>query len=106
LGWIEVGLARLHSARYELLTTSFVIALTQGLMLGGRYTEALELVSATTDRCHGNGELFAIPELLRIKAKVIECASGGDSSDSEILLLESITWSRRQGASAWKLGVR
>lgn len=101
LEWIEESLARLHAARYELLTTSFRMALTQGLAQCGRHQEALELVNATIDRCDGNGELFAMPELLRIKASIVDSLAGGD--EVEALLLDSLAWSRRQDAPAWEL---
>ncbi len=101
LGWIEESLARLHATRYELLTTSFGMALAQGLVMTDRHQEALELVNATIDRCHGNGELFAMPELLRIKASITRTLAG--STAAETLLLDSLAWSRRQGASSWEL---
>lgn len=101
LGWIEESLARLHSARYKLLTTSFEMALTQGLAMTGRHQEALELVNATIDRCNSNGELFTMPELLRIKASIVFILAG--STEAETLLLESLAWSRRQGARSWEL---
>lgn len=103
LGWIEESIARLRSARYELLTTSFSIALTQGLVLEGRFGEALELVNATIDRCNRNGELFAMPELLRIKAQVLRSAAGNSTSEIETLLLDSLACGRRQGARSWEL---
>jgi predicted ATPase/DNA-binding winged helix-turn-helix (wHTH) protein len=100
LGLIEESLSRLHSARYELLTSTFELALAQGLILCGRYEEALELVSAAIDRCYGNGELYAVPELLRIKAHSARLA--GDTQ-AEKWLHDSLSLSRKQGARAWEL---
>lgn len=102
LGWIEESLARLHAARYELLTTTFEIALTYGLVLNGRYAEALEVVSSTIQRCHGCGELYAMPELLRIRAMVRQ-AMGAAAEEIEALLHESLAWSGRQGARGCEL---
>ncbi len=101
LGWIEESLARLHSTRYRLLTTSFEMALTQGLVMTGRHQEALELVDATINRCNSNGELLSMPELLRIKASIVFILAG--STEAETLLLDSLAWSRRQGARSWEL---
>jgi len=101
LGWIEESLARLHAARYKLLTTSFEMALTQGLAMTGRHQEALELVSASIDRCNRSGELFAMPELVRIKASIMHVLAG--RTEAETLLLDSLAWSRRQGARSWEL---
>lgn len=101
IGWLQESLARLHSARYELLTTSFRMALTQGLALMGRHQEATDLVNSAIDRCKGNGELFAMPELLRIKADIVKVLAG--IADAEALLLDSIDLARRQGARSWEL---
>jgi len=101
LGWLQESLARLRPARYELLTTSFSLALTQGLTLTGRLGEALELVNALVNRCNENGELVAMPEVLRVNAGVALAHAG--RAEAEALLRESIAWSQRQGAKGWEL---
>ncbi len=101
LGLIEESLARMRSARYELLATSFCISLTKGLVMADRHEEALDLVNENIDRCNGNGELFAMPELLRIKAGVAHALVG--KTEAETLLLDSLAMSRRQGARSWEL---
>ncbi len=103
LGWIEESLARLHAARYELLTTSFSLALSEGLALDGRSGEAFDLLNTTIDQCERNGERLYMAELLRIKAAALEPAEGGDALEPERLLLDAATWARRQGAHAWEL---
>jgi hypothetical protein len=103
LGWIEESLARLHAARYELLTTSFAIALSQGLVLDGRSGEALDLLNATIDQCERNGERLFMSELLRTKASALGAAEGPHALEAEALLLDAAAWARRQGARAWEL---
>jgi len=104
LVWIEESLSRLHSSRYELLTTTFSIALAHGLASDMRLAEALMILNAAIDHCNGNGEHLAMPELLRLKAKILEL--GGDSVDeAESLLLDALDCSRRQGARAWELRI-
>jgi predicted ATPase/DNA-binding winged helix-turn-helix (wHTH) protein len=103
LGWIEESLARLHAARYELLTTSFAIALAQGLVLDGRPDEALDLLDVTIDQCRRNGELLSMPELLRTRAAALLSIEGPHAVDAETLLLEAAACGRRQGARAWEL---
>ncbi|MBW8891441.1 MAG: transcriptional regulator, partial [Burkholderiales bacterium] len=103
LGWIEESLARLHAARYELLTTSFSLALSQGLVLDRRSGEALDLLNATIDQCERNGERLYMSELLRIKAAALGSVEGADALESERLLLDAAIWARRQGARAWEL---
>ncbi|ASG24873.1 ATP-binding protein [Nitrospirillum viridazoti] len=103
LDWLEESLARLRAARYELLTTTFSLALAQGLMLSGRQEEALDLVDAAVGRCAGNGELFSMPELLRVKADVLRALPDRDPAEVEALLQDALAWSRRQAAKAWEL---
>ena len=104
LGAIEESLSRLRAARYELLTTTFSIALVRGLIADSRPDEALDLVDATLARCEANGEQLAAPELLRLKAKIL--ATGALKEDASLALLEdALVLSRQQGSRAWELKV-
>lgn len=103
MAWIEESLARLRAARYELLTTTFSLVLAQGLCLAARNEEAVELLDDTIGRCTANGDLFAMPELLRVKARALRVTSRGRVASVEALLTEALAWSRRQGALAWEL---
>lgn len=104
LGAVEESLSRLRAARYELLTTPFSIALARGLILSARYHEARELIEATIARCNGNGERFAMPELLRVKAEIVR-RTDGNSGASEELLKEAMNLAREQGSHAWGLRI-
>lgn len=102
LGAVEESLARLRAARYELLTTPFSIALARGLMLDARTDEARDLVDAILARCEANGERFAMPELLRLKAAIL----ADDDRDAGLALLrEALALAREQGAMAWALKI-
>ncbi|AXB78920.1 winged helix-turn-helix domain-containing protein [Novosphingobium sp. P6W] len=101
LGAVEESLSRLRSARYELLTTPFSIALARGLLLEGREREAGELLDGAIARCESNGERFAMPELLRIKANVR--GSLGDDAGAIELLQTAIDLAGEQGALAWQI---
>ncbi len=103
LGAVEESLSRLRAARYELLTTPFSIALAHGLLAESRADEALALVDATLARCEANGERFAVPELLRLKARIARTSGMEDASDA--LLEEALALSLEQGARAWELKV-
>ncbi|WP_065260080.1 ATP-binding protein [Pseudomonas bananamidigenes] len=100
---LEESLARLRGMRYELLTTSFEIALAEGLMLGGQHDKALALVDGTIDHCRQSGDAFALPELLRIKAGILKLIDGENVQAITTLLEASIALSRDQGAWAWEL---
>ena len=100
--WLTESLASLKSMRYELLTTSFEVSIAQGLSMCGRHAEALALVNATIEHCKRCGDIFALPELLRLKAGAIG-AQGGDAQAVEGLLRESLDLSERQDSRAWSL---
>lgn len=104
LGAIEESLSRLRAARYELLTTTFSIALARGLVADSRPDEALDLIDATLARCNANGEKFAKPELLRLKAEILWPAGSGEDANLS-LLKEALVLSREQGSRAWEVKV-
>jgi len=93
----------LRGMRYELLTTSFEIALAEGLMLVGQHPKALTLVDGTIDHCRRSGDAFALPELLRIKAGILKVIHTDDVQAMLAVLEGSIALSREQGAWAWEL---
>lgn len=98
---IEESLVRLRAARYELLVTPLTITLARDLLLTARFQEAGDLVDQAISRCNAMGELYAIPELLRIKANIVQ-RLGGDAGASEALLRDSIAMAGEQGARAWE----
>ena len=100
--WLTESVASLKSMRYELLTTSFEVSIAEGLAMCGRHAEALALVDSTIEHCKRCGDIFALPELLRLKAN-ISAALGADSRAVEVLLRESLGLSERQDSRAWSL---
>jgi predicted ATPase/DNA-binding winged helix-turn-helix (wHTH) protein len=92
-------LARLHAARYELLTAAFNTSLAEGLVAAGRRGEATTLLNETLALVQRNGDLFLMPELLRIKGRMLLPLGKG----AEPFFYESLRWSRRQGALSWEL---
>lgn len=99
---IEDSLARLHAANYELVTTSLELALAQGMLLERRHREALALLNATAERCHATGELYFMPELLRMQAKAMQLVAAS-SIDVQRRLLDSLECSRNQDALGLEL---
>ncbi|RYF30552.1 MAG: tetratricopeptide repeat protein [Comamonadaceae bacterium] len=100
LDLVSQSLTRLHATRYELLTTLFSIMLVRGLILRDRFVEARTLVEATIARGEANGEAFAFPELLRLKAKLLHDAEG--DAPGSVQVLEKAAWlAKTQGALAW-----
>lgn len=99
--WLKESLASLHGMRYELLTTSFELALAEGLILQGQYAQARDGVERTIAHCRSSGDAFALPELLRVRAAA---QRGLDEDDAQTQSLhESLALGRQQGARAWEL---
>lgn len=87
------------------MTTPFSIALARGLILSTRYHEARELIDTTIALCNRIGERFAMPELLRMKAKLMHLIDGNVSTTGEGLLNEAMTLAREQGSRGWELRI-
>ena len=103
IAWLQDSLDQLHGMRYELLTTSFEIALAEGLVLANRPKEALAQVASTIAHCRRSGDAFALPELLRIQAGILQRLD--QSTEATALFEESLALSRTQGARAWELRI-
>ncbi|MFC0104360.1 ATP-binding protein [Sphingopyxis terrae] len=100
-GALEQSIARLRAARYELLITPFTLMLIWGLLRVERLREVREIVEAAISRCEMLGELFAMPELLRIKAELADRLDG-DRVARETLLRDALALARQHGAQAWE----
>lgn len=103
LAGLEESLARLRAARYELLTVSLSISLSLALLMVGRLSEACQLLNELIDRCNANDERIYMPDLLRLKARVLARSGTAQPDEIEALLEEALSCSRRQGALAWEL---
>lgn len=100
---LEESLTRLHGMRYELLTTSFEIALAEGLILAGEHRRALGVARRCIAHCRGSGDAYALPELMRIEAKILGALGEEGDQAVERLLQDSLAMAREQGARAWML---
>jgi predicted ATPase len=100
---LRAGLKPIHAARHELLTTEFNMELALGLLTLGQAGEGLPLVNAAIDRVNGSGELFQMPELLRVKGKLIGAMPGASRDDAETCFRQSLDLARMQGARSWEL---
>jgi hypothetical protein len=106
----ELGIAQLHGAletlhdlRYELLTTAFMTAIAEGLAMMGRSSDAIEAIGQTIAVVERNGDLFAMPELLRVKGAIFMSTREPETSKAETCFQASLDWAARQGALAWEL---
>jgi predicted ATPase len=99
---LQAGLKPIHAARHELLTTEFNMELALGLLALGQAEDGLSLVTETIDRVNRSGELFQMPELLRVKATLLR-STPSRQSEAESCLLDSLDLARRQGAGSFEL---
>lgn len=100
---IKGCLEELHDAGYELLTTTFNLALVQGLLALGRFEQAMRLIDeaiALVERC---GDHLYMPELLRVKGKVLLSQPQPNRDQAQVEFMQSLELSRRESARAWEL---
>jgi hypothetical protein len=97
------ALETLHAARYELVTTTLMIALAQGLAMTERWGEALEIVDETLGLVKTNGDLLYMPEVLRTRAVILARDGRGNIPGAEEELRRAIDLARRQSALSWEL---
>jgi predicted ATPase/DNA-binding winged helix-turn-helix (wHTH) protein len=100
---LQAILERLRAARHEVLSTEFNIALAQGLTAIGRSSESQALIDERIRQVEVGGETLYVPELLRVKGRVLLSMGEPDLREAEICFKESLELSRRQGARAWEL---
>ncbi|MFB6461012.1 ATP-binding protein [Bradyrhizobium tunisiense] len=100
---IRACLRELHDAGYELLTTTFNIALVQGLLALGQIEQSAELIEDAIRLVEQGGDHLYMPELLRMKGLALLSLPEPNRGDAEAALLQSLELSRDKGAKAWEL---
>jgi predicted ATPase/DNA-binding winged helix-turn-helix (wHTH) protein len=100
---LQVALDTLHAHRYELLTTAFNMTAVEGLALTGRFDQALEAIDQTIALVESNGDLFYMPELLRIKGDILASAPRPRLPQAEDCFVRSLELAGQQSALAWEL---
>jgi predicted ATPase/DNA-binding winged helix-turn-helix (wHTH) protein len=99
---LQAGLKPIHAARHELLTTEFNMELALGLLALGHAEDGLDIVNETIDRVKGSGELFQMPELLRVKGGLLRSMQSSHD-EAERCFRESLDLARMQGAGSYEL---
>lgn len=100
---ISRSLQELHESGYELLTTTFNIALVQGYLALGQIERSAQLIDDAIRLVEQSGDHLYRPELLRMKCKVLLSRPQSNIEEMEASLLQSLELSRRTGAKAWEL---
>ncbi|MBC9880837.1 AAA family ATPase [Bradyrhizobium sp. INPA01-394B] len=100
---IRHALQELHESGYELLTTTFNIALVQGLLALGQIEQAAQLIDEAMQLVARSGDHLYMPELLRMKGRVLLSLPQPNREPAERNLREALELSRCTGAKAWEL---
>ncbi|MBR0709131.1 ATP-binding protein [Bradyrhizobium liaoningense] len=100
---IRACLRELHDAGYELLTTTFNIALVQGLLALGQIEQSAHLIDDAIRLVEQSGDHLYMPELLRMKARVLLSLPESKAEQAEAHFMQSLDLSRRKSAKAWEL---
>lgn len=96
-------LQELHESGYELLTTTFNIALVHGHLALGQVEHSAQLIDDAIHLVAQSGDHLYMPDLLRMKGKVLLSRPQPNIEDAESCLRQSLELSRRTGATAWEL---
>jgi predicted ATPase/DNA-binding winged helix-turn-helix (wHTH) protein len=95
------ALASLHAHQYELYTADLNGTLAEGLAMVGRGAEALAAIDEAIAQLTPHGDVFNMPELLRVRGEVL--AQTADAGSAEECFRQSIAMAERHGALSWRL---
>ena len=113
-GQAEAGVAALRTAlgmlqrdRYQMRVAAFACAIAAGLVALGRLDEALATINGAIERAEADGDLMAMPEMLRIKGEILaglpETGPDAGPQVGEAMLLRAIALARSREALGWEL---
>ena len=81
----------------------FLILEAEAYAKAGRNEAALQVIERAIAICEDNGERWAIAEVLRTKARLLQSTRRANSLQIETILLDSLEIARRQQARCWEL---
>jgi predicted ATPase/DNA-binding winged helix-turn-helix (wHTH) protein len=97
------ALDELQRRRYGLLMAELNSALAEGLAAIGRVDEALALVDQTIELVQRGGDLYRMPEILRIRGNLLVSKAQPDWEQAETCYQRSLELARQQSALGWEL---
>ncbi len=100
---LQTCLHELRVLRYELMTKSFIISLGEAFIVMGHIDKGTLIIDAAIQSVETNGDFCFMPELLRVKAKLLLHLPRPRDDLAESCFTEALALSRRQGALAWEL---
>jgi predicted ATPase/DNA-binding winged helix-turn-helix (wHTH) protein len=95
---LRKGIESLIDTHWRVEYARFCSELARALGLAGQTVEALTVIEPAINHCRSTGELWSLPEVLRIKGCIT--SDGGQAED---LFREGIDLAQRQQALSWRL---
>jgi predicted ATPase/DNA-binding winged helix-turn-helix (wHTH) protein len=102
---LRAALAGAEKAEFHLRYSRSLGTLAEALATLGRKDEALSTIERALERVRRNQELWCLPELLRVKARILLTGPDTDDAGADGCLAEALTEARRQGALSIELRV-
>ena len=98
---VRTSLEALRADRYEMYTAALGGALAAGLASVGQFDQALTTINEIITEVQPNGDLFNLPELLRLRGSFLDRIADVEGADR--CFLQSLELARRQAAPSWQL---
>ena len=96
-------LGELRAEHYHLLTPVFASVMAEGLAVLGNIKDAVTAIDHALVRIAESGGSSEMPEIQRIKGRILASAPRSDPSEAEDWLLRSLESARQQSALGWEL---
>jgi class 3 adenylate cyclase len=100
---IKTGNDFFNQAGGRICNALFLSWIAQGLGGLGRFAEALEVIDRAIAHCRLTGDRYMEPEVLRLRARLLDQGGGAARDEIESTLRESIDVARVHQAKSWEL---
>jgi predicted ATPase len=100
------GLRELERAGFDNFRSMFQLAEARGLAQLGQIARAIEVLDAALLACAASGERWSVPELLRVKGRIILQEDGpGTVERASRHFKEALETAKKDGAVAWEASI-
>jgi predicted ATPase/DNA-binding winged helix-turn-helix (wHTH) protein len=104
LALLQTAVDWLRDGGFGLPYPVYLGTLVQGMATAGQTNDARMAVDEALERCERGGELWCLPELLRIKGEFLRLEGAADAVEAaEENFKQALEWARRQEALSWEL---
>lgn len=100
---LREALAILATERHFVLATNFMRALAEGLLANGQEADALALIDRAVAAAQASGEVYLMPDLLRVRGEVLAHGPQALPGQAEECLIRAMAEANRQSALGLEL---